>query len=111
MELISLLSNVIKENITTKKILLEYPESTIKKLVDKFIEQTDDTEEEIRKTIADFERFKAAFNNEDKDIFRHNYDKVKSLVADKVTRQKSKRSEGTRLNSSHPSRSRMPSSA
>jgi len=91
MELISLLSNVIKENITTKQILLEYPESTIKKLVDKFTKQTDDTEEEIRKTIADFERFKAAFNNEDKDIFRHTYDKVKSLVADKVTRQKSKK--------------------
>lgn len=91
MELISLLSNVIKENITTKKILLEYPESTIKKLVDKFIEQTDDTEEEIRKTIADFERFKAAFNNEDKDIFRHNYDKVKELVKDKSEKQKSKK--------------------
>jgi len=91
MELINLLSNVIKENITTKQILLEYPESTIKKLVDKFIKQTDDTEEEIRKTIANFERFKAAFNNEDKDIFRHNYDKVKELVKDKEQKQKSKK--------------------
>jgi hypothetical protein len=91
MELIGLLSNVVKENITTKKILLEYPESTIKKLVDKFSKQTDETEEEIRKNIADFERFKSAFNNEDKDIFKHSYDKVKSLIADKATKQKTKK--------------------
>jgi hypothetical protein len=91
MELIGLLSNVVKENITTKKILLEYPESTIKKLVDKFSKQTDETEEEIRKNIADFERFKSAFSNEDKDIFKHSYDKVKSLIVDKATKQKTKK--------------------
>ncbi len=44
MELIHILSKVINEDIMTKRILLEYPESTIKKLVDKFIEQTEDTE-------------------------------------------------------------------
>jgi hypothetical protein len=91
MELLGLLSKVVKENITTKKILLEYPESTVKKLVDKFSKQTDETEEQIRKTIADFERFKAAFDNEDKDIFKHNYDRVKSLINDKATKQKSKK--------------------
>ena len=45
MELLGLLSKVVKENLTTKKILLEYPESTVKKLVDKFSKQTDETEE------------------------------------------------------------------
>ena len=91
MELLGLLSKVVKESITTKKILLEYPESTVKKLVDKFSKQTDETEDVIRKTIADFERFKAAFDNEDKDIFKHSYDKVKQLVADKSTKQKTKK--------------------
>ena len=91
MELIGLLSNVVKENVTTKKILLEYPESTIKKLVDKFSKQTEETEDVIRKNIADFERFKSAFSNEDKDIFKHSYDKVKSLIADKETKQKTKK--------------------
>ena len=91
MELIKLLSNVVKENITTKQILLEYPESTLKKLVDKFSKQTEEAEEEIRKTIADFERFKAAFQNQDKDIFRHTYEKVKELVQDRVQKQKSKK--------------------
>ena len=76
MELLGLLSKVVKESITTKKILLEYPESTVKKLVDKFSKQTDETEDVIRKTIADFERFKAAFDNEDKDIFKHDYNKI-----------------------------------
>ncbi len=91
MELIKVLSKVVKENYNTKKILLEYPESTIKKLVDKYSKETEETEDEIRKTIADFERFKAAFSNEDKDIFKHSYEKIKSLVADKSTKQKSKK--------------------
>lgn len=91
MELIGLLSKVIKENITTKKILLEYPESTVKKLVIKFSKETEDSEEEIRKNIADFERFKSTLNNEDKDIFRHSYDKIKKLIKDKATKQESKK--------------------
>lgn len=91
MELVGILSKVVKENLHTKKILLEYPEATIKKLLDKFKEQTSDSEEEIRKTIADFERFKAAFENEDKDIFRHSYEKIKNLIADKATKQKTKK--------------------
>ena len=91
MELIGLLSKVIKESVSTKKILLEYPESTIKKLVDKFSKQTDETEDVIRQTIADFERFKSTFANEDKDIFRHSYDRVKELISDKATKQKAKK--------------------
>jgi hypothetical protein len=91
MELIGLLSKVVNENLKTRKILLEYPESTVKKLVDKFSKETEDTEENIRKTIADFERFKSAFSNEDKDIFRHSYQKVKELVKDKETSQQTKK--------------------
>ena len=33
MELVGILSKVVKESLQTKKILLEYPESTVKKLV------------------------------------------------------------------------------
>ena len=61
MGLVNILSNVVKENINVKKILLEYPESTVKKLLAKFEKETDDSEEVIRKAIADFERFKSAF--------------------------------------------------
>jgi hypothetical protein len=91
MGLVNILSNVVKENINVKKILLEYPESTVKKLLAKFEKETDDSEEVIRKAIADFERFKSAFANEDKDIFKHPYEKLKSLIADKQTKQKSKK--------------------
>ena len=91
MGLVNLLSNVVKENVNIKKILLEYPESTIKKLLSKFEKETDDSEEDIRKTIADFERFKSTLANEDKDIFKHPYEKLKSLIADKQTKQKSKK--------------------
>jgi hypothetical protein len=91
MELVGILSKVVKESLQTKKILLEYPESTVKKLVIKFSDQTEDSEEAIRKTIADFERFKSAFSSEDKDIFRHTYEKIKKLISDKETKQKSKK--------------------
>lgn len=91
MKLVNLLSNVVKENVNVKKILLEYPESTIKKLVSKFEKETDDSEDEIRKVIADFERFKNSLPNEEKDIFKHTYDKVKSLTTEKETKQKTKK--------------------
>jgi hypothetical protein len=87
MELLGILKNVIKENVNTKKVLLEYPEPTIKKLADKFSKQTEDTEEEIRAVISDFNRFKAAFSGSDKDIFQHTYEKVKKLVDDKKNKQ------------------------
>ena len=82
---------MVKENLTTKKILLEYPESTVKKLLDKFKKETDETEDDIRKTISDFERFKSSLSNEDKDIFRHSYEKLKSLITSKSTQQKTKK--------------------
>jgi uncharacterized protein YktA (UPF0223 family) len=91
MELVGLLSKIVKENVNVKKILLEYPESTVKKLLDKFSKETEDSEDEIKKVISDFERFKSAFDNADKDIFRHSYDRVKQLVADKSTKQKTKK--------------------
>ena len=91
MELVGILSKIVKENVGVKKILLEYPESTVKKLLDKFSKETEDSEDEIKKTISDFERFKSAFDNEDKDIFRHSYDRLKQLVADKSTKQRTKK--------------------
>jgi hypothetical protein len=79
MELIGLLSKVVNENVTTKKILLEYPESTIKRLLDKFSQSTDDTEEEIRKVIADFERFKGGFAANEKNEVKQLNDELKNL--------------------------------
>lgn len=91
MELLGILSKVVKENVNVKKILLEYPESTVNKLVGKYSKETEDSEDEIRQMIADFERFKSSFANEDKDIFRHSYEKLKQLVSDKSTKQKTKK--------------------
>ena len=91
MELVKILSKIVKENINNKQMLLEYPEPTIKRLVVKFSGDTDDTEEQIRQTISDFERFKSSFENQDKDIFRHSYDKVKELINSKLLKQQSKK--------------------
>ena len=91
MELVKILSKIIKENINNKQMLLEYPEPTIKRLVVNFSGDTDDTEEQIRQTISNFERFKGSFENQDRDIFRHSYDKVKELVNSKLLKQQSKK--------------------
>ena len=91
MELVKILSKIINENLNIQKILLEYPESTIKRLVDKFSLETDDNEDDIKKVISDFERFKSGFANEDKDIFKHTYIKLKQLIKDKSTKQQTKK--------------------
>ena len=46
MELLGILSKVVKENLNVKRVLLEYPESTINKLVAKFSKQTEDSEDQ-----------------------------------------------------------------
>jgi Leucine-rich repeat (LRR) protein len=79
MELVRILSKVIKENVNIKKILLEYPESTVKKLLDKFSGETDDTEDEIKKTISDFERFKGGFAIDEKNELKQLNDELKTL--------------------------------
>lgn len=92
MELVKLLSNIVKENTSkNKRVLLEYPESTVKKLVDKFQKQTQDTEEEIRSIISDFERFKSALPGNERDIFGYDYQKLKDTVTSKSESQKSKK--------------------
>jgi hypothetical protein len=92
MELVKLLSNIVKENTSkNKRVLLEYPESTVKKLVDKFQKQTQDSEEEIRSIISDFERFKSALPGNERDIFGYDYQKLKDTVTSKSESQKTKK--------------------
>ena len=92
MELVKLLSNIVKENTNKKtRILLEYPESTIKKLLDKFKDQTQDSEDEVRTLISDFERYKGGLPGNERDIFSYDYERLKELVRTKSESQKSKK--------------------
>jgi hypothetical protein len=93
MELVKLLSNIVKENTNKKnRLLLEYPESTVKKLVGKFSGQTEDSIEVIKQTISDFERFKGTLQGNERDIFTYDYQKLKDVVNSKSESQKSKKS-------------------
>ena len=93
MELVKLLSNIVKENTNKKnRLLLEYPESTVKKLVGKFSGQTEDSIEVIKQTISDFERFKGTLQGNERDIFTYDYQKLKDVVKSKSESQKSKKS-------------------
>ena len=79
MELLGILSKVVKENVNVKKILLEYPESTVNKLVAKFLKQTEDSEDNIKLVIADFERFKGGFAIDEKNELKQLNDELKTL--------------------------------
>jgi hypothetical protein len=92
MELVKLLSNIVKENTIRKNIiLLEYPESTVKKLIGKFSGQTEDDVEIIKQNIADFERFKGTLPGNERDIFSYDYQRLKDTVIAKSESQKSKK--------------------
>jgi hypothetical protein len=92
MELVKLLSNIVKENTIRKNIiLLEYPESTVKKLIGKFSGQTEDDVEIIKQNIADFERFKGTLPGNERDIFSYDYQRLKDTVSAKSESQKSKK--------------------
>ena len=79
MGLLGILSKVVKENVNVKKILLEYPESTVNKLVAKFLKQTEDSEDNIKLVIADFERFKGGFAIDEKNELKQLNDELKTL--------------------------------
>ena len=92
MELVNILSKIVKE--TKQKrghILLEYPESTVKKLIGKFSGDTQDSTEEITQIIQDFEKFKDSLPGNERDIFTYDYEKLKSFVTTKLDAQKAKK--------------------
>ena len=89
MELIKVLTSVIKENTNGKRIVSEaMSEKVIKFLIDKFKPTTRDTEEQITAVINAFEKYKNGLPQDQRDITKLTYTIVKNIVLSKEIKKK-----------------------
>ena len=91
MELLKVLSNVIKENTNGKRLVSEaMAEKVIKFLIDKFKPTTRDTEEQITAVINAFEKYKNGLPQDQRDITKLTYTIVKNIVLSKEIKKQEK---------------------
>jgi hypothetical protein len=91
MELLKVLSTVIKENTNGKRIVSEaMSEKVIKFLIDKFKPTTRDTEEQITAVINAFEKYKNGLPQDQRDITKLTYTIVKNIVLSKEIKKQEK---------------------
>jgi hypothetical protein len=91
MELIKVLTSVIKENTNGKRIVSEaMSEKVIKFLIDKFKPTTRDTEEQITAVINAFEKYKNGLPQDQRDITKLTYTIVKNIVLSKEIKKQEK---------------------
>ena len=91
MELLKVLSNVIKENTNGKRLVSEaMAEKVIKFLIDKFKPTTRDTEEQITAVISAFEKYKNGLPQDQRDITKLTYTIVKNIVLSKEIKKQEK---------------------
>ena len=83
MELVKILSNVVKENVKPKMRLTEVSNKVMNQLITKFKSESDDTEEEMKSLINAFDRFKNGLGANDRDITKYSYDQLRNLVKSK----------------------------
>ena len=91
MELIKVLTSVIKENTNGKRIVSEaMAEKVIKFLIDKFKPTTKDTKEQITAVINAFEKYKNGLPQDQRDITTLTYTIVKNIVLSKEIKKQEK---------------------
>jgi len=91
MELVKILSSVIRENVNPKMRLTEISNKLMVQLVDKFKDETEDSEEQMKEYLNMFDRYKNGLPAEERDITKYTYDKLKNLIKSKTI----KKEEGT----------------
>ena len=91
MELLKVLSNVIKENTNGKRLVSEaMAEKVVKFLIDKYKPTTKDTEEQITAVINAFEKYKSGLPQDQRDITKLTYSIVKNIVLSKEIKKQEK---------------------
>jgi hypothetical protein len=87
MELVKILSSVIRENVNPKMRLTEISNKLMVQLVDKFKDETDDSEEQMKEYLNLFDRYKNGLPAEERDITKYTYDKLKNLIKSKTIKK------------------------
>ena len=91
MELLKVLSTVIKENTNGKRLVSEaMAEKVVKFLIDKYKPTTKDTEEQITAVINAFDKYKSGLPQEQRDITKLSYSIVKNIVLSKEIKKQEK---------------------
>lgn len=83
MELVKILSSVVKENVNPKIRLTEISNKLMNQLITKFKSESEDTEDEMKALINGFERFKNGLPAEKRDITKYTYGQLQSLIKSK----------------------------
>jgi hypothetical protein len=87
MELVKILSSVIRENVNPKMRLTEISNKLMVQLVDKFKDETEDSEEQMKEYLNLFDRYKNGLPAEERDITKYTYDKLKNLIKSKTIKK------------------------
>jgi hypothetical protein len=90
MELVKILSSVIKENRNSRYNLMEVSDKIMNQLLTKFKDETEDTEDQIKEFINSFDRYKNGLPSDKRDITKYGYDELKSLIRNKAIKKEEK---------------------
>ena len=91
MELLKVLTSVIKENTNGKRVVSEaMSEKVVKFLIDKYKPTTKDTEDQIITVINAFDKYKNGLPEDQRDITKLSYGVVKNIVLGKEIKKQEK---------------------
>jgi hypothetical protein len=90
MELVKILSSVIKENKNSRMNLTEISNTLMNQLLIKFKDETEDTEDQMKEYINSFERYKNGLPSDKRDITKYTYEELKSLIKSKTIKKEEK---------------------
>lgn len=87
MELVRILSNVVKESVNPRLRLTEISNKLMNQLVLKFSKETQDSEDAIKFNINEFEKLKGGLPNDKRDITKYTYGQLSSLVKSRLMKK------------------------
>lgn len=90
MELVKILSTVIRENKNSRMNLTEISNALMNQLLAKFSNETDDSEEDIKTFINDFGKYQNGLPADKRDLTKYSYEQLKSLIKSKSIKKEEK---------------------
>ena len=87
MELVKILSSVIKENVNPRMRLTEISNKLMTQLITKFRNETEDSEEQMTEYLNLFDRYKNGLPADKRDITKYTYDQLKTLIKGKTIKK------------------------
>jgi DNA-binding protein H-NS len=90
MELVKILSSVIKENRNSRMNLTEISNTLMNQLLTKFRDETEDSEDDIKTYINDFGKYQNGLPADKRDLTKYTYEELKSLIKSKTIKKEEK---------------------